>query len=174
MDPRVKASPEDLRAQFQAEMKIANDMHRDFEALEQVKALRSKLQEAAKSAKAPALVKATDEKAALIEGTPGGYGAQYLSTPEARGLARLNSGFGSLLAIVQSADAAPTTQAIAMLSELEKALDEQLTKWKELQAQDLPALNKALKQAKLATITIPSPGDLPASGEMHSQHQDLE
>ena len=174
MDPRVKVSAEELRAQFQAEMKIADDMHRDFEALEQVKALRTKLQEAEKSGKAPALVKSTDEKAASIEGTPGGYGAQYLSTPEARGLARLNSGFGSVLAVVQSADAAPTTQAMAMLSELEKALDEQLTKWKELQAQDLPALNKALKQAKLATITIPSPQDSPTPSEMRSHHQDMD
>jgi len=174
MDPRVKASPEELRAQFQAEMKIADDMHRDFEALEQVKAFRSKLQEAEKSGKAPALVKSTNEKASLIEGTPGGYGAQYLSPPEARGLARLNSGFGNVLAIVQSADAAPTTQALAMLSELEKALDEQLAKWKELQAQDLPALNKALKQAKLATITISDAKDSPSPSEMHSHHIDMD
>jgi hypothetical protein len=176
MDPRVKVSPEDLRSQFQTEMKIADDMHRDFEALDQVKAFRGKLQEAEKSAgaKSPALLKSIDEKAAAIEGTPGGYGAQYLSTPEARGLARLNSGLGTLLAIVQSADAAPTTQAITMLSELEKALDEQLTKWKELQAQDLPTLNKALKQAKLAPITISSPQSSPPASEMQSHHQDLD
>jgi len=61
-----------------------------------------------------------------------------------------------------------------MLSELEKALDEQLTKWKELQAQDLPTLNKALKQAKLAPITISSPQSSPPASEMQSHHQDLD
>jgi photosystem II stability/assembly factor-like uncharacterized protein len=176
MDPRVKASFDDLRAQFQTEMKIADAMHHDFEALQQVQSFRGKLKEIEKTAgaKAPALLKSTDEKAALIEGTVGGYGAEYLSTPAARGLARLNSGLNSLLAVVQSADAAPTKQATAMLSELEKALEEQLARWQQLQAQDLPALNKALKQAKLATITLqgPNAGASPAPGEVRSRHED--
>jgi photosystem II stability/assembly factor-like uncharacterized protein len=178
MDPRVKASADDLREQFQAETKITDAMHRDFQALRQVQALRTKLKETsqAASSKTPALLKPTDEKAALIEGTPGGYGAQYLSTPAGRGLARVNSGFGTLLAIVQSADAAPTSQAMATLGELEKALEEQLTAWQQMQAQDIPALNKALKQAKLPTITVPGP-DSKASGttpEMDVHHEDLE
>ena len=178
MDPRVKASADDLRAQFQAETKIADAIHRDFQALQQLRAFRGKLKDVAQAAgaKAPALLKPTNEKAALIEGTPGGYGAQYLSTPAGRGLARLNSGFSTLLAIVQSADATPTSQAVVTLGELEKALEEQLTNWQQMQTQDIPALNKALKQAKLPAITIPGP-DSKASGatrEMHTRHEDLE
>ncbi len=177
MDPRVKASSEDLRAQFQAETKIADDLHRDFQALEQVQGLRARLQAAEKAAgaKVPALLKSVEEKAALIEGTAGGYGAEYLSTPAGRGLARLNSGFTSLLAAVQSADAAPTSQALATLSELEKALEEQLGKWQQLQAQDLPALNQSLKQVRLPPIAVTGPAakDSPAP-QMHTHHEDLE
>jgi cell division septum initiation protein DivIVA len=176
MDPRVKASADDLRAQFQAEMKIADAMHRDFQALQQVQALRGKLKEIAQAAgsKAPALLKSTDEKAALIEGTAGEYGSQYLSTPEGRSLARLNSGFNALLAVLQSADAGPTTQALAMLSELEKVLAEQLANWQQLQSQDLPALNKALKQAKLPAIMMPSADakQSAATAGAHSHHED--
>jgi photosystem II stability/assembly factor-like uncharacterized protein len=177
MDPRVKISAEDLRSQFQAETKIANDLHRDFQALQQVQAFRGKLKQVSEAAgtKTPAQLKSVNEKAALIEGTPGGYGAEYLSTPAGRGLARLNSGFSSLLAVVQSADAAPTTQAAAMLLELEKALDEQLARWQELQTQDVPALNKALKQAGLSTIEVPSSSaaDSPAP-KIRSSHEDLD
>ncbi|HMK21433.1 MAG TPA: hypothetical protein VK466_03815, partial [Terriglobales bacterium] len=178
MDPRVKTSPDDLRAQFEAETRIADAMQRDFRALQQAQSLRARLQEVGKTAgpKAPVQLKSVDDKAAIIEGTLGGYGSEYLSTPAGRGLARLNSGFNSLLAVVQSADAAPTTQALAMFAELEKALEEQLAKWQELQTQDLPVLNKALKQAKLAAIALPGPDskESPAPGPMRSHHEDLE
>src|SRR5262249_14289758 len=68
MDPRVKISAEDLHKQFQAEMKIADALHRDFEALQQVQALRAKLKRVgdASGAKAPGQLKSVDEKAALI------------------------------------------------------------------------------------------------------------
>src|SRR5208282_5000285 len=43
MDPRVKTSPEDLRRQFELDRKIANALHRDYEAVQQVRGLRSQL-----------------------------------------------------------------------------------------------------------------------------------
>src|ERR1019366_8393463 len=43
MDPRVKTSSEDLRRQFDLDRKIADALHRDYEALQQVRSLRAPL-----------------------------------------------------------------------------------------------------------------------------------
>ena len=65
---------------------------------------------------------------------------------------------------------------MATLGELEKALEEQLTAWQQMQAQDIPVLNKALQQAKLPVITVSSPDskESGASPGMHTHHEDLE
>jgi photosystem II stability/assembly factor-like uncharacterized protein len=158
MDPRVKVQPEDLRAQFDLETKIAEAMHRDFQALAEVRSLRKRLKELQSSAK-PAIqskLAELDKKAAEIEGTLGGYGAEFLTTPGGRGLARLNSGLNSFLSIVDSAEAAPTTQAVAMFADVQRVLDEQIGRWTEIESTDLPALNKDLKQAGISAIDLKS------------------
>ena len=157
MDPRVKTTAEGLRQQFELENKIAEAMHRDYEALQQVRTLRSQLKELKKSATqgptADAL-SALEKKAGDLEGDEGGYGARFLSTPEGRTLARLNAGLYNLLQNVDSGDAAPTTQAIATFADVQEALGEQLTRWNEINNQDIPALNNLLRQAGNSPLTI--------------------
>jgi hypothetical protein len=155
MDPRVKTSSEGLKAQFEMELKIVEAMHRDFDALTEVQTVRKALKQISSPANLQSRVAELDKKLAEVEGTAGGYGAQYLGTPAARGLARLNSGLSTLLTIVDSADAAPTTQAIAAFAEVQRALDEQLTRWADLRNKDLPALNQQLKQAGVSSIEAP-------------------
>jgi hypothetical protein len=58
---------------------------------------------------------------------------------------------------VDSADAAPTTQAAATFIEVQRALDEQLAQWAALRNKDLPALNQQLKQAGVPPIEVPRP-----------------
>jgi photosystem II stability/assembly factor-like uncharacterized protein len=154
MDPRIKASTADLEAQFALETKIVDAMHRDFVALSQVKNLRASLKSVTQSsgAKAPALVADLDKKCSEIEGSEGGFGGSFLSTPAGRGLVRLNEGLNTLLGIVDSADTAPTTQAASMFEDVSKAIDEQLAHWDEVQKKDLPSLNAALKKAGLRPI----------------------
>ena len=171
MDPRVKTSPEDLRRQFELDRKIADALHRDYEAVQQVRSLRSQLKALAtfttgsteehREDRVPDAIQKTaaalDAKAAPIEGQAGGYGARYLSTPGGRSLARLNSGFNALVTALDTADAAPTTQQVAMFGELDKALEEQLSAWAELKAKDIPALNEQLKKAGLPPIDLQKP-----------------
>ena len=174
MDPRVKTSPEDLSRQFELDQKIADALHRDYEALQQVRSLRSQLKALAGG---PDAIKKTaaelEAKAASIEGEEGGYGTRYLSTPEGRSLARLNSGFSALVSALDTADAAPTTQQVAMFAELDKALEEQLSAWGELKAKDIPELNEQLKKAGLPVIDLqkPVPGATDAA-ETTSQDRD--
>jgi hypothetical protein len=180
MDPRVKTSPEDLRRQFELDRKIADALHKDYEALQQVRSLRSQLKALAgqgtdtKNKKLAVIAKTAGEleaKAAPIEGSEGGYGTRYLSTPEGRSLARLNSGLNALVSALDTADAAPTTQQVAMFEELVKALEEQLSAWAQLKAKDIPALNEKLNKAGLPLIDLqrPVPG---AADSVQTSSQD--
>src|SRR2546427_217979 len=48
-------------------------------------------------------------------------------------LTRLNGELVQLYGVIQGVDAAPTTQAVAAVRELERALAERLARWRELQ-----------------------------------------
>ncbi|MGA8541219.1 MAG: glycoside hydrolase, partial [Terriglobales bacterium] len=158
MDPRVKTSPEDLRRHFDLDRKIADALHWDYKAMRQVHSLRVQLKSLV--AGPDSIQKSAaelDAKAVLIEGSEAGSGARYMSTPEGRSLARLNSGLGTLLNALDTADDAPTTQQLAMFGELEKALQEQLSAWAQLKSKDVPALNDELKKAGLSPIVLEKP-----------------
>jgi hypothetical protein len=169
MDPRLKTAPEDLAQHFELDHKIAVALHQDYAALQQVRRLRAQVQwlqrgkyenSMASSTALDAAAKIAAEleaKAASLEGEEGGYGTSYLSTPEGRSLARLNSGFNSLVSALDTADAAPTTQQTATFVELEKALEEQLSAWGQLKSKDIPELNEQLKKAGLPQIDLQKP-----------------
>ena len=172
MDPRVKTSPEDLRLHFDLDRKIADALHQDFEALQQVRSLRAQLKALSG---APDAIKMTaadlETKAASIEGEEGG--ARYLSTPEGRSLSRLNNGLGAIVGALDTADAAPTTQQVAMFGELEKALAEQLSAWEQVKAKDIPSLNEQLKKAGLPVIDVRKPASgARGAGDTASQNRD--
>jgi len=165
MDPRVKTTAEDLHRQFELDRKIADALHKDYEALQEVRGLRAQLKVLAehgpsKNAKLAAIAKTAAEleaKAAPIEGEEGDYATRYLSTPEGRSLARLNGGLNALVSALDSADAAPTTQQSAMFGELTKALEEQLSAWALLKSKDISELNEKLKKAGLPLLDLQKP-----------------
>ena len=166
MDPRVKTSAEDLRRQFDLDRKIADALHKDYEAVQQVRSVRAQIKwlqrgkyanSAASSTALDAAAKVATEletKAAALEGEEGG---RYLSTPEGRSLVRLNGGFNTLVSGLDTADAAPTTQQSAMFDELNKALAEQLLAWSELKSKDVVELNEELKKAGSPLIDFQKP-----------------
>jgi hypothetical protein len=163
MDPRVKTLPDGLLQQFELDRKIAVALHQDYEALQQVRGLRAQLKSLAAHAAIAKAAAELEAKAAAIEGEEAGYGARYLSTPEGRSLARLNSGLDTLVSALDTADAAPTTQQKATFVEIEKALEEQLRAWAQLKSKDIPALNEQLKKAGLPLIDLQRP--VPSSAD---------
>ncbi len=166
MDPRVKTAAEDLRRQFELDRKIAGALHRDYAALQEIRSLRAQVKWLSRDQEATSMASSTaldgvakiaaelESKAAAIEGGSGGYGARYLSTPEGRSLSRLNSGLGTVINGLDSADAAPTTQQLSIFAELEKALNEQLADWEQIKTKDLQELNDQLKKAGLPAIDL--------------------
>jgi hypothetical protein len=158
MDPRVKTSADDLHRQFELDRKISDALHRDYQAILQVRSLRAQLKSVTEHKPSPevaAKVANLEAQAAVIEGVDG---AQFLSTPEGRSLVRLNSGLGTLLSALDSADAAPTTQQSAMFADLEKALNTQLAAWEQIKAKDVAELNSQLSKAGLPVIDLQKSG----------------
>jgi len=173
MDPRVNTSPEGLRAQFELAQRITRGMHDSYTALSHVRAIRERIHQLENDNKATGQANALgalDKQAAVLEGTGGGYGAGFLSSPEGRGFARLNTAFYNLLAIADSADVAPTTQAVAMTTRVEQVLTEELKAWDTLRSGDLAKLNAELKRRGLQPIdpeaSSSMPMDEPVAGEI--------
>jgi len=165
MDPRITTPETDLRKQFELAGRITAAMDRDFEALQQVRALRGVLKDRRASTRDRGLserLAALDTRAASLE-----------SGPEDAGFARWSGRLATLLNVVTSADAPPTAQAIAAFDETEKLLSGGLASWEQLVRQDVPALNEALRGAglselpdlKAAGAALPPPGAAPDNEE---------
>jgi hypothetical protein len=155
MDPRIKTSDVDLRKQFEMEAGIVEGMNETYEALQQVRALRPQLADRAGKAKGALAdsLNALDKQLAEMEGSSQG---SFFGVPQSgkrpENLSTLNQHFGQLLTVVDSADAAPTTQASAAYLELENSLEQLLTQWKKVRDGDMPGLNASLKKAHLEEL----------------------
>src|SRR6266478_4334026 len=156
MDPRITTSLADLRKQFEIQSGAVEGMNESYEALTQVKSVHAQLKvqtaKAGKGALADA-VSALDKQAGELEGAaqssffglpPGAKQTENFST--------LNQHFGNILAVADSADAAPTTQATAVYKELEEALEKLVSRWTKIRQQGIPALNADLKKAGLTAV----------------------
>jgi photosystem II stability/assembly factor-like uncharacterized protein len=151
MDPRVKASAQDLRAQFELESKIVEAMHRSYAALQQVRGLRQQLSSLRSQARGlqndvTKLQRETEE----LEGTE--EGSTFLSTPQGRSLTRLNIALNTLLSSVDGADAAPTASQTRMFTEVNAALEARLSEWNEVKSNVVPALNLKLRDNRLQQL----------------------
>jgi photosystem II stability/assembly factor-like uncharacterized protein len=154
MDPRVKTPPEGLAAQFTLLRNIAAALRADHDALMDVRAVRQRLRSAREAVKSSnvELGRAMDAlDASLVPLESGRSGAGFA----AEGLERLNGRLRSLIEVVDSADAAPTAQALAVFAEVRQALDSLLSRWNDLQEKDITALNLRLRKAHLPPVVVP-------------------
>jgi photosystem II stability/assembly factor-like uncharacterized protein len=155
MDPRIKTPEVDLRKQFAMLSGIVEGMNETFEALQQVRSLRPQLADRAGKAKGVLAdsLNALDKQVTELEGaSQGAFFGVPPSGKRPENLSTLNQHFGQLLNVVDSADAAPTTQASAVYLELEESLDKLLAQWKKVRDSDLPALNASLRKAHLEEL----------------------
>jgi len=108
MDPRVTTSAAELARQHTLSMRLYNLLGEDATALSAVQAFRASATNAAR-----------DREAAALEAT----------------LRSLNGNLGSLLRIVEGADAGPTSQVVTAAATAEQALRRALAEWEALNGQ---------------------------------------
>jgi photosystem II stability/assembly factor-like uncharacterized protein len=160
LDPRVKTSQADLEKQFELMTKINEKVSADHETVRQIRDLRSELADLRKrlgdDPKTKSIVDATkdiDKKITNVEEAL--IQTKTKSSEDALNFPiRLNNKLMGLGGTVESADTAPTHQSYAVLDDLSRQLDGQLTKWREVTSKDVPALNESLQEAKLGAVLI--------------------
>jgi hypothetical protein len=133
MDPRVPTPPEALAEQFALAMRISAALEKNDEALKSVRAFRATLKERIAKAAGPVekeKLADLDAKAAALEGARGPRWSRRRGAAKESDFGRLNAELLTLLEVVESTDAVPTTQAVAAAADLEKALDAALARWK--------------------------------------------
>jgi len=145
-DPRITATPADLRAQYDFLAGIRNKFSETNEAITRIREVRRQLSDVKKRAgkDSKELVTAAndlDKKMTAVEEAL--YQTKNKSEEDPLNYpVRLNN---KLAAVADSAAIgawAPTAQDIAVRDEIERQIDEQLAKLKAIWATDLPAFNK--------------------------------
>ncbi len=123
MDPRVKTPPAGLLQGFTLATRLTGLLHQDFQALQELRELRSKL--------AP-LSPELEKQIAELEGSSRRPPGDEDEDEDAGGLTKLNNDLNTTLGVIEGADATPTTQAVATVGELDRQLQSLLSKLREL------------------------------------------
>src|SRR5205085_359661 len=158
LDPRVKTSAEDLRKQFDLLLKLRDREDEMNKAILAIRDLRSQLQglerrlgsqDETKSLVASSTdlrkkITAIEEELIQVNATAQEDEANYPT--------KLNSKLGYLTGVTDSADTAPTPAESAVSTELDRQLEAQLVKWREVLSKDLPALNEATRKANVLVV----------------------
>ena len=154
MDPRVATPAAGLDGQFKLSMACYDGMKEARAAVAGIRGVRKQLADGkAKAGDLAAAFDALDAKLAALEGAAGGRrGGGGGPQPREASLSRTAGELGRLLAILQGADATPTTQAAKAATTARADLDGSLARWKELREKDLADLNAKLKAAGLPVI----------------------
>jgi hypothetical protein len=156
MDPRVQTPTEGLAQQFELSLQCYEGVRQAREVLGQVRKLRAKIKDVRGKAGEGALAEALaelDKKVGALEGTERRRGERPADGPRERSLAGLAGELQRLLDVLQGADAAPTTQAVAACEETKKALGDLQARWGELTDKEVKAVNERLRQADLPPLS---------------------
>jgi photosystem II stability/assembly factor-like uncharacterized protein len=158
MDPRVKISPEDLRKQYDLLTKLRDTEDEMNKAILGIRDLNNQLQTLekrlalVKESKSVAdqctelrkKVRAIEEELIQVNATAQEDEANYPT--------KLNSKLGYLSGVTDSADTAPTRAELEVFAELDKQLQAELNKWRDVLSKDLPALNDAMRKQDIAVV----------------------
>jgi photosystem II stability/assembly factor-like uncharacterized protein len=161
MDPRVKTPPAGIKEQFRLSKNLYDGIAEASTALEQLGSIRAQvkaLQERAGQGDASRALAAFDQKARELEGA-GGRGFRGGFGPRVGGggqdtLAGISRSLSMLMGLLQGADVAPTTQAVAAVADSLKALGDLTARWSDLKTRELASLNAQLKEANLPTVEV--------------------
>ena len=123
MDPNVKTPRAALAEQFALATRITDAMRKDFDALQEVRAFRARLDSMKSGRSASPSLDSLDRLAAALEGRSGRFGSSGSS------FASLNGELSSLLRTVDGADAMPTRSSVAAVESAERKLEDLLGKW---------------------------------------------
>jgi len=153
IDPRVKTPPAGLAQQFKLSQELYTTLLSLAPAVEQASSVRKQLKDIQGRAQGDALaaVKALDQK---VQELAGGVTRRPGAGTEAPTLGGLRPRFLALLGVLQEADVAPTTQATAAVTELQRQLPPLMQRWEQIKSHDIPAINRLLEDGNLPEVKL--------------------
>lgn len=167
MDPRVKTSLPDLMKQFTMARQISEEQAKVQKAqLEsnrlrgQIQALSAKLENGQESLAIQTETldrKMTSIAGAAPAGNPGASGVEEPVSGETT-LRSLAAAWGELDRAIESADAAPTADAVTAFAHNQAMTRRILGEWEEIKGKDLTRLNGLLHQANITPLTVEHDG----------------
>ena len=155
MDPRVQTPIKELTQQFELSLQCYDGARQANEALDQVRQLRAqvkKVQDKISDKELKDALADLDQRAAALEGSERRRGARPPSGVQEPSLARVGGELQGLQAVLQGADAAPTTQAVTACDATHKLLSDVLGRWSALKDKDVKALNDKLRKADMPPL----------------------
>jgi hypothetical protein len=160
-DPRLSTTQADFDKQLDLMLKLREELTAAHDTINQIRGLRAQLEEMrrrlagnAQAKDSLAAADALNKKITAIEDAL--IQNKSKSNEDALNFPiMLANQLAAVMSTVDSADAAPTSGAIAVFDYLKPQVDAQLAKWKEVQEKDLPALNDQIKKDNLPLITVP-------------------
>jgi phage-related tail protein len=164
-DPRVEASDDDLRAQFALLLKIRDKLSETNDAINQLRSLRSQIEDWEKRSQGrkdneaiAEAAKAMKEGLAAVEAelvqTSWKSSRDALTAPS-----KLNAKLATLGNVVGGSDAAPTTQAQEVFATLSERLDAQFERLETLIRRDVPRFNALVQEQNLPALTVREPSE---------------
>jgi photosystem II stability/assembly factor-like uncharacterized protein len=151
LDPRVHVPAGDLARQFELGDNIAGVMRVSYSAFNEVSKLRSAIATARKAleenAQAKELLAAVNAADVASEGISNGSGDEG-------GLGPMNRDLARYLTMIEGADIAPAQSAKEAAAHACETVKKELTQWRKLNAETLPALNKSLQEHGLAALAV--------------------
>ncbi len=148
MDPRVTTPAAGLAKMFEVS-------HGCYEGITKIRAAQNEIKNLREQLKllTSTEVAGLEKKLTELEGRSSGIDAFGGSSREP-GFAGLSTNFLGLMNMVEGADVAPTTQAIAASDDVQKSLSALLTRWEEIKTKDLKSLNDELRKAGKPIISL--------------------
>jgi hypothetical protein len=154
MDPRVTTAVEGLEQRFALSMQCYEGLKEIQTTLTRMRDIRKQLENVrAKARDLATAIDAVEAKIAAIEGARLGR-SRGVSEKREASLSQAAGELRRLFGILQGADAAPTTQAVARVTAVRKELSELLSQWTSITEKDLADLNAKLKAINLPAIDI--------------------
>ena len=153
MDPRMKVSSAELRKKFQTESHLASMLSESTKALHQGGSIRAQLDKLNSQANArlKSSVQDFQKKLSALMGAPGGF---FAPPSQEVTLSRLNGEASNLYQQVWQADAEPTSAQMTAERATDQDRADVMKRWNEFKSTELPAVNAALREAKIPEINL--------------------
>jgi photosystem II stability/assembly factor-like uncharacterized protein len=161
-DPRLSISAADFAKQLELGLKIRDKVTETHNAIIQIREVRKQVDDLLKRLAGQPSYKvindaATGLKKNLLSVEESLYQTKNQSSQDPLNFPiRLNNKLAALGGVVQSADAAPTSQSYEVYDELVAQIDAQLAKLAQIVKTEVPAFNQLVKDQNIPAVTVKS------------------